>query len=481
MIYPDVETMGIYAEQYTYIPMYKKTKMPKGDIPQVYERFRGPYTFLLESGETTTNGRYTIIGMKTMKRFVADAKGADVYSEQGHERKDGNPMELLKEMMDVTSCVYPELSVFTGGAIGHFNYDVVRLMEDIPDKQKEELHLPLMQFAFVKELLVFDHKEQQAYVIVNILAQHTHEEYEAVKQRIEELDEQLHRPYTKSIAYPQKHYSVHSNVTKDEYIDMVKQAKEYIASGDIFQVVLSQRFQCTYEEDPFAAYCAMRKAGCSPYMYYLDFASYVIAGMSPEMLLKCRGSKLMTMPIAGTRKRGKDALEDVVLMHDLAHDHKELCEHMMLVDLGRNDIGKVAEIGSVEVHDIANIEKYSHVMHMTSKVTGTLRKDKHVLDAFASLLPAGTLSGAPKIRAMEIIDELESVRREVYGGAIAFLGYNGHFDTCIAIRTFIFHKMQAYIQAGAGIVKDSDPQKEYQETLQKAAALLHAIGQEVVL
>ena len=286
-------------------------------------------------------------------------------------------------------------------------------------------------------------------------------------------------PYT--ILKDTKHRAFQTSHDKESFMHMVEKAKDYIYEGDIFQVVLSQRMECDYDEDPLSAYAKLRTMGSSPYMYYLDFDSYVIAGASPELLLQGRKDLITTKPIAGTRKRGKGTKQDQQLMKELIHDPKENAEHMMLVDLGRNDIGKVSKSGSVEVTSLKQIEYYPSVMHLCSEVSGTLKDEMSVFDAFASVLPAGTLSGAPKIKAMQIINELEAIQREIYGGAIGFLGYNQLFDTCITIRTILFHKQKAYIQAGAGIVKDSQPDKEYEETFHKATSLLHALGCEVAL
>lgn len=270
-------------------------------------------------------------------------------------------------------------------------------------------------------------------------------------------------------------------MNKQQFMANVEQAQKHIQEGDIFQVVLSQRMEASYTEDPLDAYVQLRSLGKSPYMYYLDFDEYVIAGVSPELLLKGRGRSIMTMPIAGTRPRGADEQEDLKAAQSLLEDPKENAEHSMLVDLGRNDIGRVSDIGSVQVRHMKQVQRYSHVMHMTSEVHGRLKESCDIYDALASVLPAGTLSGAPKISAMNIIEQLEPVKREIYGGAIGFLGYNKQFDACITIRTFIFHNHKVYLQAGAGIVKDSVPEKEYEETLHKAKAMLRAVHGEVTV
>lgn len=478
MIYPTKETVEIYKQTYDRVPLYKKLPLNDETIISLYERFRGPYTFLLESGDQSNFGRYSIIGLQTNKRFVSINNTTTYYDNKKLKTFETNGFDSLKEIMKKSSPIYPELSVFTGGAIGHFNYDLIRLFENIPDNNIDDLKVPLMNFGLVDQLIVIDNLINEMFIVSNI---DDIEEYEIAVDRINEIEKKIKtsKPsFKKTEIITSK---VESNVSEYEFIEMVNKAKNYITQGDIFQVVLSQRFGCDYKGDPFMAYLKLRDKTISPYMYYLDFDEYVVAGVSPEMLLECRGKTIKTMPIAGTRKRGKDSTEDNFLIKSLINDEKEIAEHMMLVDLGRNDIGKVSKIGSVKVNNLKDVKLYSHVMHMTTEVTGKLDNNKTAFDAFASLLPAGTLSGAPKIRAMEIIDELENIKRGVYGGAIGFIGYNGQFDTCITIRTFIFKDSKVYVQAGAGIVKDSVPINEYRECFQKAAALLSAINKEATL
>lgn len=480
MIVPELDTVRIYAETYDYIPVYERLPYDGHNVLDIYAAVRGNYSFLLESGDQTYNGRYSIIALPCTERFLSNADGNFYIQNDNVTQMEGNPMKLLEELMLTCSPIYPEIPVFTGGAVGHFNYDIARLYEQLPDTLPS-LKLPLMQFGFVKELFVIDHQTNQIYFIVNIRNDDLEKNYHQAIQRIQELKAIYENLTPFPVCSQYRKSKLFSNYNQDEFEAIVKKAKSYINQGDIFQVVLSQRMECDYENDPLCAYARLRKTSISPYMYYLDFDDYVVAGVSPELLLQARGSHIRTMPIAGTRKRGKNTAEDETLMKSLQNDPKENAEHMMLVDLGRNDIGRVSRLGSVCVDHLKEVRKYSHVMHMTTEVSGTLAEGYSTLDALGSVLPAGTLSGAPKIRAMEIIEELENVKREIYGGAIAFLGFNKQFDTCITIRTFIFHNKKAYIQAGAGIVKDSEPAKEYQETLQKAAVLLQAIGHEVSL
>lgn len=481
MYYPDLITMRILRKTYDYIPVYTCIPYDGKDVLDIYQAFKGSYSFLLESGIQTYHGRYSIIALPCEKRFVSDGTRSQLVEQNACMELHGHPMKVLEELFQKKSPIYPQIPVFTGGAIGHFNYDTIRLYEELHQAPDSSLDLPMMQFGFVDKLIVIDHEHADVYFIINAQSDTCIEEYDKICKEIDAMVS-TYSQITPFVVTPlPKDRIIQSTHTKKSFMQMVEKAKAHIYAGDIFQVVLSQRLKASYHEDPLQAYARLRTLGASPYMYYLDFDSYVVAGVSPELLLQSRGDLITTIPIAGTRKRGKNDQEDEVLGKELQQDPKETAEHMMLVDLGRNDIGRVSTYGSVKVHHLKHIQRYSHVMHMTSEVTGSLKEGNSAFDALASLLPAGTLSGAPKIRAMQIIDELEPVKREIYGGAIGFLGYNSQFDTCITIRTFLFHNEQVYIQAGAGIVKDSVPEKEYQETLQKAASLLSALGKEVVL
>ena len=481
MYYPDKTTMRILRKEYDFIPVYATLPYDGKDILDIYQAYRGPFTFLLESGTQTYQGRYSIIALSCTHRFVCDEN--QCFDIQGDHKTplQGQPLKLLETMLKKKSPIYPNIPVFSGGAIGHFNYDIAGLYEDIMQHEQISLDLPMMQFGFARELIVIDHTDQSVYFIVNAEADTCLEEYDTICQNIKQMMTRYQEalPFVKTMDSQTRNF--HTSHDKQSFMKMVDKAKKYIYDGEIFQVVLSQRIDCDYKEDPLQAYAKLRSMGSSPYMYYLDFDDYVIAGVSPELLLQGRGDLIKTKPIAGTRKRGKDESQDARLMNELIHDPKENAEHMMLVDLGRNDIGKVSKSGSVQVTALKQIEYYSTVMHLCSEVEGELKTGLTAFDAFVSVLPAGTLSGAPKIRAMQIINELEHSKREVYGGAIGFLGYNQQFDTCITIRTILFHNQKAYVQAGAGIVKDSQPDKEYEETLHKAASLLYALGSEVTI
>lgn len=481
MYYPDKTTMRILRKEYDFIPVYARLPYDGKDILDIYQAYRGPFTFLLESGTQTYQGRYSMIALSCTHRFVYD--GNQSFDIQGDNKTHlhGQPLKLLETMLKKKSPVYPNIPVFTGGAIGHFNYDIAGLYEDITQHEQASLDLPMIHFGFAKELIVIDHNCQSVYFIVNAEADTCLEEYDSICQRIRQMISRYQNasPFIETNDIQVRNF--HASHNKQSFMKMVDKAKKYIYDGEIFQVVLSQRIACDYQDDPLQTYAKLRNMGSSPYMYYLDFDNYVIAGVSPELLLQARGDLIITKPIAGTRRRGIDDLQDSRLMDALIQDSKENAEHMMLVDLGRNDIGKVSKSGSVQVTSLKQIERYSSVMHLCSEVQGELKSGLTAFDAFASVLPAGTLSGAPKIKAMQIINELEQIKRELYGGAIGFLGYNQQFDTCIAIRTILFHDKKAYVQAGAGIVKDSQPDKEYEETLHKAASLLHALGSEVTI
>ena len=481
MYYPDKKTLRILRSQYDTIPVYAKLPYDGKDILEIYQAFHGPYAFLLESETQMYNGHYSIIGLPCDHRFLYDGMHSYDIHEDKKIQLHGHPMKHLEAMLEKKSPVYPDIPVFTGGAIGHFNYDIAGLYENISNHEQESLYLPMMHFGFVNACIVIDHTQKTVYFIIHADADSCLEKYDTICENLKQMITRYQQSTPYTILKDTKHRAFQTSHDKESFMHMVEKAKDYIYEGDIFQVVLSQRMECDYDEDPLSAYAKLRTMGSSPYMYYLDFDSYVIAGASPELLLQGRKDLITTKPIAGTRKRGKGTKQDQQLMKELIHDPKENAEHMMLVDLGRNDIGKVSKSGSVEVTSLKQIEYYPSVMHLCSEVSGTLKDEMSVFDAFASVLPAGTLSGAPKIKAMQIINELEAIQREIYGGAIGFLGYNQLFDTCITIRTILFHKQKAYIQAGAGIVKDSQPDKEYEETFHKATSLLHALGCEVAL
>ena len=376
-----------------------------------------------------------------------------------------NVVEFLKrELLVEVEAEGVELPPFNGGAMGYLGYDVIRLYENIGSVPQDELDMPDAHFLFFKQLIVFDHLLQKIHLLTG------EEDYEAsfakMKQMIAEPSVSTDEISTESLQFS-------SNFSQTEFENMVIEAKEAIVAGEVFQIVLSQRFQSAFHGKPFDAYRRLRLANPSPYMFYLEFGEdYTVLGSSPESLISVSGKDVNVNPIAGTRPRGKTVEEDKDFEASLLIDEKELAEHRMLVDLGRNDLGRVCEIGSIQLTEAMKIERYQHVMHLASKIKGKLREGFTSLDALTVCLPAGTVSGAPKIRAMELINKLENSKRGVYAGSIGYISYGGDLDMALAIRTMIIKDHKAYVQAGAGIVYDSNPTKEYEETQNKARALM---------
>jgi anthranilate synthase component 1 len=358
---------------------------------------------------------------------------------------------------------------------------VVRQLEKIGDHAKDDLSLPDAELMFFDRLLAFDHLRHQIHIVAaaDVKRESPRRAYDRALRDIAALERKLATGLSPSFWKKPKaragKLKIHAGTQRDVYLRRVERCKEYIAAGDIFQVVYSQRFDFTPEVAPFDLYRALRQVNPSPYLYYLKMEDTHILGSSPEMLVRVTGRKLEYRPIAGTRPRGRDEAEDALLEKEVRNDEKERAEHVMLVDLGRNDLGRVSEYGSVKVKDLMYVERYSHVMHLVSALEGTLRKDLDALDAFAACFPAGTLSGAPKVRAMQIIEELEPTRRGVYGGSVLYADFAGNLDSCIGIRTLLMQGKKAYLQAGGGIVADSDPAAEFQESMNKAQAVLRAV------
>jgi anthranilate synthase component 1 len=376
----------------------------------------------------------------------------------------------------------PGLPPFMAGAVGYFGYDVVRQLEQIGDHAKDDRHLPDAELMFFDRLLAFDHLRHQIHIVAaaDVSVESPRKAYDRALRDIAALERKLANGlspslWRKSSKKKLGKLKVHGQTPREAFVKGVKRCKEYIAAGDIFQVVLSQRLDFEPEVDPFDLYRALRQVNPSPYLYFLRNGDTHILGSSPEMLVRVTGRKLEYRPIAGTHPRGRDEAEDARLEHLMRNDEKERAEHVMLVDLGRNDLGRVSEYGSVKVKDLMYVERYSHVMHLVSALEGTLRKDLDALDAFAACFPAGTLSGAPKVRAMQIIEELEPTRRGIYGGSVLYADFAGNIDSCIGIRTMLMQGKKAYLQAGAGIVADSDPASEFEESINKAQALLRAV------
>lgn len=432
--------------------------------------------FLLESrGEGKTN--ISIMG----KNPMAVLKGND---ELTIEERDGSKRtvkgRLLDGVRDYVQSIHIDTELdmsFVGGAVGAIGYDVIRQYEKIPDDNSEVVDTPTVHLMVFDEFIVYDHLHDRIKLIV--LAEPNK------KAQANKILDRMEAEIKSSV--PAEHYAVKeaqnikftSNMTQEKYEDIVKKAKKYIYDGDIFQVVLSQRLTANTDQKPIDLYRRLRAINPSPYLFFFNFGTYHVAGSSPEMLVEVHKETVRTCPIAGTRKRGKDIKQDLALAESLLADPKERAEHIMLVDLARNDMGRVAQIGSVNVKEFMQVHYYSHVMHLVSLVEGTKRKDKDSFDVLSTFLPAGTLSGAPKIRAMEIIEELEEERRGLYGGAVGYFSFNGNMDTCIAIRTMIIKDGNVYMQAGAGIVADSVPTMEYEESHNKVRALVTTIGGQV--
>ncbi|WP_199614949.1 anthranilate synthase component I [Paenibacillus alkalitolerans] len=494
MIYPGLEAFRMYAREYNLIPVWR-TVLADTETPiRVFQQFSGePHSFLLESVEGGAKwARYSFIGTDPFLVVRGKAGSIEVERKGEVETVSEEPIRYMRELL--ASYRSPQLDGyprFMGGAVGFFGYDLLRYYEKkLPAHRVDDLRMDDVQFMFCDQIIVFDHLKQQMMIVANAhIPEGAGEDrvklaYAEAAERIEAMLRRLNagtpgyllgQARTASAPAPVDPAEIRSNVTKAEFLGNVERAKEYIRAGDIFQVVLSQRFEMDTDVSPLQVYRVLRTMNPSPYMYYLKMGEDTIVGTSPELLVRVEGGKVQTRPIAGTRPRGATPEEDVRLEKELLADGKELAEHLMLVDLGRNDIGRVSVPGTVSVDTYMDIERYSHVMHIVSNVSGTLREDRDFYDAFLSCMPAGTVSGAPKLRAMEIIAELEREARGVYAGAIGYLGFSGNLDTCITIRTIIFKGGKAYVQAGAGIVWDSVPEREYDETVNKAKAMLSAI------
>ena len=447
-----------------------------------------PEAFLLESVEGGEHvGRYTFIGVQPYKKMVARGNRITVREGRRESTFDGDIFEELKKALSGhTPARLPGLPPFTAGAVGFFAYDVVRQIEKLPSLAKDELGVPDACLMFFDQVLAFDHVKKEIHLIATAdLARESREgAYERSVRRLNRMEKRLASalPVQRKKKTEGK-LKVTARTPKAAFLKAVEKTKEYIASGDVFQCVLSQRFDCVPGVDAFDVYRALRIVNPSPYMYFLRFGLQGekktsvghIVGSSPELLVRVHGREVEYRPIAGTRPRGADEAQDRAMEADLRADEKEVAEHIMLVDLGRNDVGRVSEFGSVRVKDLMFVERYSHVMHLVSSLEGKLRTGLNAIDAFRACFPAGTLSGAPKIRAMEIIEELEPARRGVYGGSVLYADFSGNLDSCIAIRTLYMNGEQGHFQAGAGIVADSVPEKEFEECGNKARAVVRAI------
>lgn len=493
---PTLDEVRDLAQQGTIIPIYRELPADLETPVSVYLKLcgqgssngRGP-SFLLESVEKGEQlGRYSFIGVHAPLTITAHGDQVTIGAAGGAvlEQRQGDPLRIVEELMAPRKpAPVAGLPRFNGGVVGYFGYDLVRFMERLPATARTDLHVPDMALMMADNLVVFDHVRHRLLVIANLRVEaDLRGAYADAVARIEHIIADLRRPLTPPISQELPAGEAwRSNFTQAEYEAMVLAAKEYIAAGDIFQVVLSQRLSRRTEADPFTIYRALRMLNPSPYMFFLDFqgvagigdAPLRLIGSSPEMHVRLEDGYAHLHPIAGTRWRGKSEEEDAALAADLLADPKERAEHVMLVDLGRNDLGRVCEYGSVTVPVMMTVEKYSHVMHIVSDVRGKVRPEHNAFSLLRATFPAGTLSGAPKIRAMEIIEELEGVRRGVYAGAVGYVDNYGAMDTCIAIRTIVMQGDTCHLQAGAGIVADSDPTYEFNESMNKLKALAVAV------
>jgi anthranilate synthase component 1 len=486
MLQPDLKEFSRLAREATLVPVVKSVS---ADLLTPVSAFlaiaqKESHAFLLESVERGEQiGRYTFLGAAPYMRVKA--RKGKVEIERGRKREvvEENIFHVVKRLLRAhRPASVPGVPPFTAGAVGYFAYDVVRQLEKIGEHAKDDLSLPDAELMFFDRLLAFDHLRHQIHIIAtaDISRESPKRAYDRALRDIAALERKLASGlspalWRKSGKARLGKLKVHAGTKREAYLRMVERCKEYIAAGDIFQVVPSQRFDFVPEVAPFDLYRALRQVNPSPYLYFLRTGDTHILGSSPELLVRVTGRKLEYRPIAGTRPRGRDEAEDSRLEQQMRHDEKERAEHVMLVDLGRNDLGRVSEYGSVKVKELMYVERYSHVMHLVSALEGTLRKDLDALDAFAACFPAGTLSGAPKVRAMQIIEELEPTRRGIYGGSVLYADFAGNLDSCIGIRTLLMQGKKAYLQAGGGVVADSDPASEFQESMNKAGALLRAV------
>ncbi len=490
-LFPALPVFETLAHSHTLIPVCRRLVADLETPVSAFLRLAAeePECFLLESVEGGEKlGRYTFMGVRPYRKLIARQRSITIWQDGKTTTEDGDIFAILKAELGSHSPAHvPGLPPFTAGAIGFFAYDVVRQIEQLPSRAKDDLGIPDACLAFFHELVAFDHVKKELLLIVNADVRHQTPTaaYEDALHRLEALERQLAKPLPPAKEHRREGMGklTHS-MAKADFLAAVERIREYIVAGDVFQTVLSQRFEIDPGDDPFAVYRALRIVNPSPYMYFLrldvepdntNAQPLHIVGSSPELLVRVKQGQVEYRPIAGTRPRSQDEEEDRRRGEDLLADAKEVSEHIMLVDLGRNDVGRVSEYGSVRVRDLMIIERYSHVMHLVSSIEGRLRRDLSAVDAFRSCFPAGTLSGAPKVRAMEIIEELEPTRRGIYGGSVLYADYSGNLDSCIAIRSMLVKDGVGYIQAGAGIVADSVAETEYQESISKAQALVRAV------
>ncbi len=482
------EEFSKLAENYNVIPIFKEILSDIDTPLSVFSKISSPdrFNFLLESVEKGENvGRYSFIG-SSLPVYVRTKKNyAEFYNKgQIKFKETEDPIDELKEVLkNFKPAKVKGLPPFWGGMVGYVGYDVVHFYEPIPDEKPDVLKIPDLFFFLSDEVIAFDNVNNKIKIIVSAILSENEdlkEVYESTVEKIKNIEQKLYKEAKLDRLSLQdikkvKIQNWKSNFKKEDFLKAVEKCKEYIVEGDIIQVVISQRFSKKLKTDPINVYRSVRVINPSPYLFYLDFRDIKLIGSSPEILVSVIDGKILTKPIAGTRPRGKSEEEDKKLQDELLKDEKERAEHLMLVDLARNDVGKVAKVGTVKVDNFMYIEKYSHVMHIVSDVSGELKENLHPLDVLKSVFPVGTVSGAPKVRAMQIIEELEPEKRGAYAGAVGYVSFDGNLDTAIAIRTAVVVDDTIFVQAGAGIVADSIPEKEYEETVNKAKAVMKAV------
>ncbi len=490
MLYPSLKEFLKLAKSANLIPVYKEINADLDTPVSAFLKIaQSDYSFLLESVEGQEKiARFSFLGANPSLIFKSKGRHVEIIQPKKKSRvkftAQTNPLDEIKKIMSgFKPARVTGLPLFYGGLVGYMGYDTVRFFEEIPDKNPDELKVPDMLFMLTDTILVFDRVNHTIKIVSNVILPARASQKQKIKayrqalKDIETIEKDFNRTITESNLKPNtaKPVKVDSNCKKLEFQAMVKKAKAYIKAGDIIQVVLSQRFRAKINKSPFDIYRQLRSINPSPYMFFLKLKDFFLVGSSPEILVRCENGLVTTRPIAGTRKRGASQTQDLRLEQELLNDEKEKAEHIMLVDLGRNDLGRVCKTSSIQVSEFMSVERYSHVMHLVTEVQGKIRQDKDIFDVLSASFPAGTVSGSPKIRAMEIIDELENTRRGTYAGCVGYFSFSGNMDTCITIRTILIKDNFAYVQAGAGLVADSQPQKEYFETVNKAKALMEAI------
>ena len=493
MYYPSLKEFLKLSKKGNVIPVYKEINADLDTPVSAFLKIKkDDYVFLLESVEGQEKiARYSFLGTKPCLVFKSKARNIEIFFPNKKARRrfvtSTDPLNEIKKLMqDFKPVTIKGLPRFYGGLVGYIGYDMVRFFEEIADKNPDDLKLPDSIFILTDTILLFDHVNHTIKIVTNVILPKTNKKLKAITKekiyysaikKIEAIHKELKQPVmdNKKDKIGLGKININSNFKKSDFCSLVNKAKTHIRKGDIIQVVLSQRFKLKIDKEPFGIYRALRSLNPSPYMYFLKLKELILIGSSPEILVRCEDGLVQTRPIAGTRPRGRNEAEDKKLEQELLNNDKEKAEHIMLVDLGRNDLGRVCKTASIRVSEFMTVERYSHVMHLVTEVEGILNKRYDVYDVLRACFPAGTVSGSPKIRAMEIIDELENLRRGPYAGCVGYFSFSKNLDTCITIRTIIIKDNIAYIQAGAGIVADSHPEKEYFESVNKAKALVEAI------